>query len=385
MQSSKTPKYLALSRKIEAQIREGRWKDGNVLSARVIARENSISMVTAARALQVLRDNGLIQTIDRIGSYVTPPEETPLLGETWSLCARITPGNTRQARLSLVRDAFRETSRSEGFSLEFESFTEIDSASVDRLREQARRVIDAGSKGLFLLPSRHDAESALADERLVEACRLECLPVVLIERNLRGSSRSLENDLVASDDLDGGYRCTTHLLEQGRRRVAFVNGSTTSSHQARLAGYLLGISQAAPEGTPPLIFEEPWDIPSRDAYRQLAESILARRADGVVCYQDHTAVGLIMELLTRGVRVPRDIGITGFDDLLIGQSFALGVTTYPFSWHAIASEAIRVMRRRLEQPAAPIIKCLVPSRLIVRESSVGKVDSSDPHLQVQAG
>ena len=57
------------------------------------------------------------------------------------------------------------------------------------------------------------------------------------------------------------------------------------------------------------------------------------------------------------------------DDLPIGQSFALGVTTYSFPSEAIAREALRAMRRRIQAPEAPPIKVLVPGELIVRESS----------------
>jgi LacI family transcriptional regulator len=369
MPANKSPKYHAVSRKIEAQIRDGRWRDGEVLSARVVARENGVSMVTASRAIQVLRDSGLIKTIDRIGSYVAPPTSKETLGEIWSLCTRITPGASQQGRVSLVQESFREIARRESFVVDTEAFLGIEKESTSRLLGRVRRAIDSGSTGLFLLPARYAAEAARTDEGLLDACRSEGLPVVLIERNLRGLSRRLEHDLVASDDLDGSYRCTTHLLEQGRQRLAFINGSPTSSHQARVAGYLLAIEEAAPEGTSPLILDEAGGIPSRDAYRELVDRIMADRLDGVVCYQDQTAIGLIMELLMRGVRVPQDVAITGFDDLPIGQSFALGVTTYPFPWPLIAQEAVHIMRRRLRDPSAPVVKCLVPSQLIVRESS----------------
>jgi LacI family transcriptional regulator len=206
------------------------------------------------------------------------------------------------------------------------------------------------------------------DEALLRACREAGLAVVLIERNLRGPGRRLEHDLAAADDVDGGLRCTEHLLGSGRRRVAFVAGSPTSSHEGRLAGYLAALQRSG-AGQKPLVLEQRMALDTRAAYQDLADRLLRLKADGVVCYQDYAALGLIVELLARGLRVPADVAITGFDNLPIGKAFALGVTTYAFPAEAIASQALRLMRWRARDPSGPPVKVLVRGELVVRESS----------------
>jgi LacI family transcriptional regulator len=109
----------------------------------------------------------------------------------------------------------------------------------------------------------------------------------------------------------------------------------------------------------------------KDALGWLADEVIARQADGVVCYQDYTAVGLMMELLRRGANVPRDVAVVGCDDLPIGNSFPLGVTTYAYPSAAIARWAVRVLANRAAYPADPPAKVLLPGRLIVRASTVG--------------
>lgn len=372
MTEQNMPKYLAISMEIETRIREGRWDDGTVLSARGIAGKHGVSVVTASRAIQVLRDKGLIQTIERRGSYLAPSKPTPNPIERWALCLQVTPGAWRQATLSITRSGFQETARRQGVALDTETFEEADSASAAELRLRAGRAAAEGVAGVFFLPSRLSAESVRKDEAILGACRDAGLPVVLIERNLRGRDRPLEYDLVCTDDMEGGVCSTRHLLEQGRRRVAFVTGSPTSSHEGRIAGYLSALFRTTAEGGrlgEPLVFEQASGLPSRTAYQRLADCILANRVDGVVCFQDYTAIGLIMEFLKRGTQVPHDVALTGFDDLPIGDSFALGVTTYAPLPDAVAEEALRVMRRRVECPTGPPIKVLVPGRLIVRESS----------------
>lgn len=372
MSSGATSKYLAVSREIELRIQQGEWRQGEPLSARRIAEEQGVSTVTAARALQVLRDRGLIQTFDRRGSYLaTESRAQPVTGR-WAACFHVSPGPWYQASLSSTRSAFQAVARRQGAQLDCETLGDGLRPGQPELRRRVRQLVDAGASGLFLLPSRLDSVSAATDEALIDACQAARLPVVLIERNLRGTGRSLEQDLVAIDDADGGACCTRHLWDQGRRRIALVIGSPTSSHEGRLAGYLQALYRATTAASCPLepfVFEQPSNLPLKAAYQRLADRVQAERIDGVVCFQDYTAIGLILELLTRGVRIPDEVALTGFDDLPIGDSFALGVTSYAPPPESIAEEAFRVMRRRLESPEAPPIKVLVSGRLIVRESS----------------
>lgn len=200
------------------------------------------------------------------------------------------------------------------------------------------------------------------------ACQEAGIAVVLIERNLRGRGRSLEFDLVAADDLDGGLRCTQHLIDQGRKKIAFLTGSPTSSHESRLAGYLTALHHAG-RARDALVLEQPSGPATRESYAKLAARVLAQRADAVVCYQDYTALGLILELLNRGVRVPADVAVTGFDNLPIGKAYSIGVTTYAFSPVTVATHATRLIRARVSGDSGPPVKVLIPGELIVRESS----------------
>jgi LacI family transcriptional regulator len=63
------------------------------------------------------------------------------------------------------------------------------------------------------------------------------------------------------------------------------------------------------------------------------------------------------------------VALAGFDDQPIGREFSLGVTTWASPSRDIAARAFQVMRQRIADPTAPPVKALVPSRLIVRESS----------------
>jgi LacI family transcriptional regulator len=366
MSSSSLSKYLEIARAIESQIM---GRDGaRVPSSREVARAYGVSVVTASRALQVLRDQGLIRTVERSGSFVTPPAAATDCREHYALVQRSTPGPWFQASLAFSQAGFAIVERQENVRFEVGRFQFDDATRPAEFNRQARRAVEAGVLGIVFMPSRYEAQAARQDEVFLRSCREFGLAVVLIERNLRGLARSLEYDLIAADDLDGGLRCTQHLLEQGRRRIAFLTGSPTSSHEGRLAGYLTTLHHAE-TGWGPLVLEQPSGLASKDSYEELADQIVARAADGVVCYQDYSALGLILELLNRGVRVPSDIAITGFDNLPIGKAYSIGVTTYAFPSESVARHATRLIRARLQDPSGPPVKVLIPGELIIRESS----------------
>jgi len=237
------------------------------------------------------------------------------------------------------------------------------------IRKHVSQAKESGCRGAFFLPSRYSDEEMRTDERFLVACAAEELPVVLLERNLRGHNRELEHDLVAVDDLDGATRCTRHLLDRGRTRVAMVVASPISSHNDRVAGYLFALHAASPRRRPAdrtqadRAVPEPRPPTTRDAYARLADQVRKQRLDAVVCYQDYTAMGLIIELLARGMKVPDDVAVVGSDDLPIGNLFTIGITTYAYPSEGMAEQAVRLMRERLKDPHRKPLKVVVPGAL----------------------
>jgi LacI family transcriptional regulator len=356
------PKYQQVADRIEAEMLSGAWDGGRMPSVRGIADRYTVSIVTASRAVQVLRDKGLVRSVERSGTFRQPAAAA----ERWAVALRVTPGPFASAAAGAVRAGFEALAKREAMHLHFDAFPPADSVSA--AEAAARQARADGVEGLFLLPSR---TTSAADAATLAGCRAADLPVVLLQRNVRGEA-ALAADLVGTDDVGGAAEATRHLLALGRRRLATAVASPTSTHQERAAGYLVALSAARAGGggeLPECVIRLPDEMPTAAASRHLADRVQRERIDGVVCYHDYAALGLIVELLTRGVRVPADVAVVGFGDVAAGGLFPPGLTTYRFPAERVAAEAVRLMRARVKEPDRPPVRVIVPGRLVVRGST----------------
>jgi LacI family transcriptional regulator len=364
------PKYLHISNLLANRIQTGEWGGGRIPTVREIAEAYGVSSFTASRALGLLQKRGLVMTKDRSGCYAMSPAR--VASEKWALALRVTPGPWKEASEAGVRVGFDQVAAENGEPFYRVALPLDRSLTDDEIRQTAQEVA-AVVEGVVLFPSRVSAEACRQDELFLATCQEAGVPVVLADRNLRGSERPLLYDLVSSDHFEGGRVCTRHLLDLGRKTVACVVASPTSSHEDREAGYLLALQNSRARDQSihePIVFTMPPSSQPGEEYGWLADQVIAHRCDGVLCYQDYTAVGLILELFRRGVRVPHDIAVVGCDDLPIGSIFSLGVTTYTYPSTEIARWTIRQLQNRLAHPAEPPVKILLPGKLIVRNSTV---------------
>jgi LacI family transcriptional regulator len=346
-----TAVYQQIAEALRARVPQ--WEEAGWPTVRVVANEFKVSVVTASRALQVLKG--------------TEKERKAVLApEWWAVCLHVSPGPYQHAAYQVTAAGFRELAQRSGCHIDLDTVRLDDAPAEEVVHSRVRAAVAAGAHGLFLLPSRISEAAARQDEMLLAAAAAESLRVVLVERNLRGSHRPLTHDLVCFHDFDGGAALARHLLDLGRKRIAFVTASDTSSHAERFGGYLATIVAA---GAAPLVARQPEGATPRQAYRAVADQLIADQADGVICYHDHAAIGVVVEMLRRGVRIPTQLAVAGFYNMPIGESFSIGMTTYAFPALTVAERAVDLMRWRHAHPMATPVKLIVPGTLIVRDST----------------
>ncbi|WP_103062349.1 LacI family DNA-binding transcriptional regulator [Actinomyces qiguomingii] len=176
-------------------------------------------------------------------------------------------------------------------------------------------------------------------------------------------------DEVRSRDDHGIAALVDHLVGTGRRRIVYLDGGTESASAARTAAYrdamaahgLAQLARVLPGGA-----DE--DAGARGA-GMLAEAPVAPEA--VMCFNDHAAVGALMELRRRGMRVPQDVAVCGYDGIPVTASSAFSLTTVRQDAVAIAAVAVRTLLGRVHPDRGEFSRAGLPEGVVCQMRAQG--------------
>ncbi|GHJ41752.1 LacI family DNA-binding transcriptional regulator [Streptomyces sp. TS71-3] len=222
------------------------------------------------------------------------------------------------------------------------------------------RVMD----GLILSPLELEPEDL--------AARTDQAPLVLL-----GERRyDLPYDHIAIDNIAAARAAVRHLLALGRRRIAFLGARQNRTHQPahlRLVGWQAELAAwGVPVDEALVATTQGWDHEDGSvAMAHLLDS--GERPDAVFAYNDLIAIGAMRVLFERGLRVPEDIAVVGFDDITESRYGAVSLTTVAPDKQAIARLAVESVVGRLAGGQDGSSRELQPGfTLVERESTLGR-------------
>jgi DNA-binding LacI/PurR family transcriptional regulator len=208
-------------------------------------------------------------------------------------------------------------------------------------------------------------EGGHANVPLIRSTREE-IPVVAIDRRVHG----VELDFVGTDNYLGAYEATQHLIQQGHTRIAHLTRlETTEASVGRLQGYQQALKDAGLEVNPRhilLILESGRRLDS-DLIRHVFSS--PERPTAVFLLADFWAPPVYAELRRLGLRVPEDVAMVGFDDVVQPGLDGLELTSMAQDFEGVGKTAGKMILRRIAQPEANVASMVYPARLHVRKSS----------------
>lgn len=191
-------------------------------------------------------------------------------------------------------------------------------------------------------------------------------PAVLVDRLSADGSISA----VAVDDVAGGRLAVEHLIAGGRRRIAFVGGPLTVGQIAdRLAGARAAADAA---GAPLEVIELPsLTVPDgRRAGESLADRPPAARPDAVFAANDLVAVGLLQGLaIRRGVRVPEELALIGYDDIDFASTAIVPLTSIRQPSRLLGETAVRLLLDEAATPSSSPRQVVFQPELVARAST----------------
>lgn len=213
-------------------------------------------------------------------------------------------------------------------------------------------------RSLPLLDGLIVASSRLSDTELRTVAKQ--LPVVILNRSVAGLH------CIIPDMAHGVRKATEHLLALGHRNITYLAGPEAS--------WADGMRwRAMRDSAKELGFTEhrvgPF-APTLQGGRGAAEVIAARRLKAVVCFNDLMAIGLMQGLAERGIKVPEQISIIGFDNIFASALVTPGLTTVAAPLTMLGDSAVRYVVASLAgHKSAETAPVSVPVRLIVRHST----------------
>lgn len=194
-------------------------------------------------------------------------------------------------------------------------------------------------------------------------------PVVLLNRVVAEHA----SDSVESDNLDGGRRVADYLVACGRRRVGMVGGiPRASTIRNREQGFREALARHGVELSPHCYFRS--ETFSHASGAQAADRLLelASPPDAIFCVNDVLAMGAMDGARARGVRIPEDLWIVGYDDIELASWGAYDLTTVRQPMEQMVEQAIDLLLARIAERERPVEHRCLPNELVIR-GSTGRV------------
>lgn len=236
----------------------------------------------------------------------------------------------------------------------------------DREALVIRRMMSRRVDGLLISPYYRMAESIPIYEELLASG----IPTVILGQRRPFCSQFANVEI---DDLQGSFLAMRHLLELGHRRIAFFAGmSIIPSSQDRLEGYRKALREAQIEPDDRLVFNAGGTI---EEGRKAAEQFLveAPGATAVLAVNDLVAMGAGTVFLERGLKIPEDISLVGFGNVLASEYFRVPLTTLSQPKHRVGCAAVECLMQLIggEKPETRRL----PMELTIRSSTAAPKSS----------
>lgn len=230
----------------------------------------------------------------------------------------------------------------------------------EREEQCIRRLLSRRVDGLFISPVYRFSSEA----RIYQEIQARKTPVVLLGppalfcRGFPGAE---------VDELSASYNVTQHLLKLGHKRIAYLTGPQVApwAHE-RFEGYRRALREANLDVDDKLVFQAGGTIEdgTKAALQMLNESCGATAVQAV---NDLVAIGCAVTLLAQGLKIPDDVSVAGFGNILLTEHFRVPLTTVRQPKLRLGIAAMDIMMQLLRGERTQTRR--LPAELLARESS----------------
>lgn len=237
-----------------------------------------------------------------------------------------------------------------------DSESEKESHHLDML---AKKRID----GLVLFPTFIDAIKNKLENSLAYN-----IPIVLCG----SSGKSMVNtDYVKCDNHAGSFSAINHLIDKGCRKIGCIFPvHDKKQSESRLAGYQDSLADNGIAYDENLIKYCSMDNDS--IYNATQELLDSQHPDALFCLYDYCASIVVSAILHKGLRIPEDIAVMGYDNIPLSQFFPIPLSTVDTHGNQVGQRATELLIEKIKDPNLPVRQILLKPDLIVRQSTERK-------------
>lgn len=192
------------------------------------------------------------------------------------------------------------------------------------------------------------------------------IPIVFFDR----ICETIATDRIVTDDLNGAYLATSHLITQGCKRILHLSSPThLQIGKLRLQGFMKALRDHDYDPDRQIVIE----CDTRENVFLMSDRILAniKSIDGIFAVNDFTAIAVMQLLQQEGIKIPGDIRVVGFGNDPISGIANPSLTTIDQDGFKMGHQAVDILLKRIENPSKFIDfqNLVIPVKLTKRQSS----------------
>jgi DNA-binding LacI/PurR family transcriptional regulator len=367
--SDPAPLYRQVVSDLKRQIAAGELAAGARLPGQPqLADRYGVSLITIKKALFTLILEGALRSRVGKGTFVADGARAP--GMALQATIGFVLRDLESPFFSRIARGVEETASGRGLQVLLASSRD----EADKEEAQIAHLRRLGVGGLVIASMSHVYRAT----PVMRAMQREKFPFVMVSY--------VEDDdipFVGTDHESGGILATTHLLRRGYRRIGFINGERGNLvGDLRAAGYARALREHGLRVEKRHVFrlrlKGEWnDLRSgAEIGAAFARLPAGQRPDAMFVYNDLAALGFQQAVLERGLRVPGDVAIVGFDDIEAGRYAPVPLTTVQQPTALIGERAVRMLADAMAGKTVARRVTLRPS-LVARESSGGAAQEKE--------
>ena len=255
-----------------------------------------------------------------------------------------------------VLDSFKSTIEQHGYDLTFINSSKDGSRRMSYLEHCRYRKFD----GVAIICAD------FFDPEVEELAKSE-IPVVSVDH--------VYNDRISivSDNVKGMHDLITYIYSQGHKRIAYIHGLHSGVTKSRLSSFYRTTEELGLKIPDEYVIEGAYRD-TEQAYRMTERLLDLKKPPTCICYaDDFAAFGGMNAIKDRGLKIPDDISVAGYDGLRIGQHLEPRLTTLAQDTGKMGIAAAERLIRLIEKPKSAFIEMVVVEGELMKGQSVGRI------------